>query len=314
MDERSEIAYPYIVCPTANGEKVMQERLIQILPESILKVLRPLRTGALIAYEPLDYVSKWINGKKGFPPLYLRIRTGPLRSFEGSGGEFFTYLKLICGLRPSETILDIGCGCGIMTLDLLESQGLPEYLRGGKYVGGDIHKGSIKWCQRKISRKYPNCVFFHMDIKNIHYNPQGQYAAENYVFPFEDNSFDVVILKSVFTHMLPAAVDNYLKEIRRLLSDRGHCLATVFLLNEEQYRLAKQGLNRFAFKFGDENVRYVHKDWLELAVGYNEEFIKDLITRNELVVDGPIRYGTWSGIIGGLSFQDIVVLRRRIGS
>ncbi len=57
-------------------------------------------------------------------------------------------------------------------------------------------------------------------------------------------------------------------------------------------------------------MRYVHKDWLELAVGYNKEFIMDIIMKNGLVPDGPIIYGTWSGRYGGISFQDMLLVRK----
>ena len=199
-----------------------------------------------------------------------------------------------------------------MALDLTGSQSLPEYLgESGKYVGGDIHKSSIKWCQRKISPKHSNCSFFHMDIKNRDYNPKGRYVAENYVFPFEDNSFDVILLKSVFTHMLPSAIENYLREISRLLSDRGRCLATFYLIscyNEEQDKLA-EGNYKLHFRYGDENVRFISEDWPELAVGYEEEFIMNLFIKNGLVLNEPIKRGTWARR-DGLSFQDMVILRR----
>lgn len=289
----------------------MQKLLLAFMPKSALKILRMLRFIVLVTIEPLDYICRLINGKRDFPPVYLRCRTGPLGSFEGSGAEFNAYLKLICKLLPGETLLDIGCGCGLMVLNLTGSSNLAEYLgQSGKYLGIDVHKASIKWCQRKISRKYPNCAFSHMDVRNKAYNPHGRHAADNYVFCFEDSTCDVVLLKSVFTHMLPSAVENYLREIRRLLSDRGRCLATFFLLNKEQEKLAQEGSNRLDFKFGDKTVRYIRKDWPELVVAYEEEFIMNLLAEIGLVLDEPIKYGTWSGRQNGISFQDMVTFRR----
>lgn len=55
-------------------------------------------------------------------------------------------------------------------------------------------------------------------FKNLLYNPRGKLVAENFSFPFEDCTFDIIFVKSVFTHILPKEVDNYLKQITRLLS------------------------------------------------------------------------------------------------
>jgi ubiquinone/menaquinone biosynthesis C-methylase UbiE len=188
----------------------------------------------LRALAPLDYVSRLLTGKRELPPLHLRRYVGPLRSFESSGAEFMNYLRLIAGLQPHERILDIGCGCGQMALHL------KDYLdENGSYVGVDIHRPSIDWCQKKIASRRSNFKFAHINVRNLTYNPAGIHPAETYRLPYEDGSFDVVLLKSVFTHMRPTEVSNYLREVARLLNANGRCLATFFLLNDEQAALAK---------------------------------------------------------------------------
>jgi predicted O-methyltransferase YrrM len=96
----------------------------------VLRALRLMRLAAYVALEPLDYVSRVINGKRDLPPLRLRRHVGPLRTFEASAAEFQTYLRLLVGLDRKESILDIGCGCGLMAL------ALKDYLdHDGRYVG-----------------------------------------------------------------------------------------------------------------------------------------------------------------------------------
>jgi hypothetical protein len=51
--------------------------------------------------------------------------------------------------------------------------------------------------------------------------------------------------------MRPAEVDNYLREVSRLLKNDGRCLATFFLLNEEQVKLAREGKNALPFPYGE---------------------------------------------------------------
>jgi 2-polyprenyl-3-methyl-5-hydroxy-6-metoxy-1,4-benzoquinol methylase len=98
----------------------------QRLSRRSISVLRNFRTLAYLTLAPLDYVSRLVNGKADFPPLHLRRHVGPLRTFEASGSEFMSYLRLLVDLQPNESILDIGCGCGLMALylrDYLDSRG-----------------------------------------------------------------------------------------------------------------------------------------------------------------------------------------------
>lgn len=281
----------------------MKQWFGSVLPESVIRAYRLWREHAYVFLEPVDYIARVINDKKDFPPLYLRRYVGDLRSFEISGAEFMVYLRLICKLQPQERVLDIGCGCGLMALFLL------DYLDSqASYVGMDIHKPSIEWCQRNISRRHPQFTFRHIDVKNQTYNPGGQYAAEDYSFPLENHTFDLIFLKSVFTHMRPPEVDNYLKEISRLLSNNGRCLATFFLLNEKQEELAKRGLNKLHFKFGNKTWRYVYKNSPETAIAYREDYIMQSLRKHGLVLLEPVIYGSWSDREDGLSYQDMLFI------
>src|SRR5262245_7889006 len=172
-----------------------------------IRLLRAVRNVGLIALGPVDYLARVARGKTELPPLHLRRYVGPLGSFESSGAEFMGYLRSLAGLRPDERVLDIGCGCGQMALHL------KNYLdENGSYVGVDIHRPSINWCRQNIERRHKNFQFAHIDVRNLAYNPNAAQHAEAYVFPFEEHSFDLILLKSVFTHMRPPEVSNYLSE------------------------------------------------------------------------------------------------------
>lgn len=255
--------------------------------------------------EPLDLIVRYINGKSDFPPIYLRRYVGPLREFEKSGAEFFAYLKLLCHLKPDEKVLDIGSGCGLIALYLIE-----HINNEGAYNGVDIHKPSIMWSEAHITSKHHQFIFNHIDVTNSLYNPQGAYSAQEFSFPFHDGLFDVILLKSVFTHMRPQETENYLKEISRLLSAKGRCLATFFLLNSVQEELAQQGLNKLNFQFGDGIWRYVRKNSPESAIAYHESSLLDMINNHGLTVQQK-HYGTWSGRKDGLSYQDILILEKK---
>lgn len=267
----------------------------QPLFRSVINLLRSFRYLALLALSPLDYVSRLLNCKKDLPPLHLRRYVGPLGSFESSGAEFMSYLRQLAELRSDERVLDIGCGCGQMALHL------ERYLNEkGSYVGVDIHRPSIRWCQKKISSRRSNFQFAHIDVRNLAYNPEGVHRAETYQFPFEAGSFDVILLKSVFTHMRPPEVSNYLREVARLLKSNGRCLATFFLLNEDH------GM----FKFGEGVWRYRLEHSPESAVAYDERYVMDLLAQHGLALKAPVYYGNWTGRKDGLSYQDILLLEK----
>lgn len=284
----------------------MTRRVVRELPRSIIRALRFCRETLFVLLEPLDYLSRVINNKKDFPPLYLRRYVGDLRSFEASGAEFMAYLRLLCQIRPQESVLDIGCGCGMMALHL------ENYLdRNARYIGMDIHKRSIHWCRRNITRRNPQVAFLCADVKNQIYNPGGQSEAEHYCFPFEDQSFSLILVKSVFTHMRPPEVGNYLKEISRLLAPDGRCLATFFLLNDAQEQLAKEDHNKMRFAFGNERWRHVYKHSPESAVAYSEAYLMNLLQQHGLALAAPAFYGIWSGRTDGFAFQDMLLLHRQ---
>jgi SAM-dependent methyltransferase len=253
--------------------------------------------------EPLDRMCRLINGKKGFPPIYLRRYVGPLSTFESSGAEFVAYSKLIGQLKPHERVLDIGCGCGLMAIYLR------DYIAAqGRYVGVDIYPPVVRWAQRRLGTG--NVEFMHIDVKNGVFNRRGAILDADYVFPFDGQSFDFVLAKSVFTHMQEAGISRYLQEIGRLLSPDGRALITWFLLNTVQEELLRQGLNAHHFAFGDGRSRWVYKSSPESAIGYSEAVVLDMLDTNGLELDGPILYGTWSGR-EGVSFQDMMLIRRK---
>ncbi len=270
-----------------------------------IKLLRFIRNAGLVALGPVDYLKRAVTGKTDLPPLHLRRYVGPLQSFESSGVEFMGYLREIAELKTDARVLDVGCGCGQMALHL------KDYLdANGSYVGVDIHRPSIDWCQEKIARRHHNFHFAHVDVRNLAYNPNGAQPAEAYRFPFADRTFDLILLKSVFTHIRPPDVSNYLGEVSRLMKNDGRCLATFFLLNDEQATLAKQDANDLAFNYGEGEWRYVHEHSPESAVAYNETFVMQLLEKYGLKLEKRF-YGRWTGREDGLSYQDILLLGLR---
>jgi SAM-dependent methyltransferase len=253
----------------------------------------------------VDHVYRRLHGKEYLPPWSLRFTVGSPSDFEVTGAEFSAYLKLLCGLTPQHHVLDIGCGCGMMALRLM------DFISGdGLYSGMDVDQRAIAWCQTHITPRNPRLTFYHADLKNLRYNSRGALAASSYRFPEPDACFDVILLKSVFTHMQREGVGNYLDEIARLLKPGGRCLATFFLFDDDQTTFTQWDGCEFSFGYGDQDSRYENPTMPEKAVAYREGFVRGLLRRSRLVLTAPPYYGTWSGRPDGLSFQDIVILSR----
>ena len=202
------------------------------------------------------------------------------------------YLKEVrqFGLKPSDKVLDVGCGNGKLGI------ALTKYLTAeGSYEGFDIVATAINWCSTNITPKFPNFRFIHADVYNTHYNPQGKYQASEYRFPHKDETFDFVQLGSLFTHLVPESMDHYLAEIARVLKPNGICLITYYLLTPTSLKGIEAGwaTNKFPFAYGSEVCRVANKDDPEHVVAYDENFIRSIYLKHGLHVEEPIVHGKW---------------------
>jgi SAM-dependent methyltransferase len=208
------------------------------------------------------------------------------------------------GLRPSDDVLDIGCGIGRVAIPLT------QYLEPeARYEGFDIVASGIEWCRERITSRYPNFHFELADLRNSYYNPSGSAGASDFRFPYEDRSFDFAFSTSVFTHMLPEDFEHYLAEASRVLRQGGRLLATFFLLNDESLAgiAARRAQVVPARHLG--RYRIASEDAPETVVFYDESFVTEAVGRQGFVVDPPLMYGNWSGREGG-GLQDALVLRK----
>jgi len=154
-------------------------------------------------------------------------------------------------------------------------------------------------------------MFSWANIRNAHYNPLGIVPASEYRFPFPNDSFDFVYLTSVFTHMLPPDLDNYLSEISRVLRPGGHVLMTMFLMNDESLLCIAERKSFLEFS------RTTHGHYVgdpsdpEAAVGYEELVIRNRMSSVGLPITEPIAFGAWPGRRRFMSYQDILVAQKR---
>lgn len=273
---------------------------------------RPLRWALRRAYFlPADLIESATGRRGTMVPPRSKMFVGSVDDFESSGELLVRRLIALAGLEPESCVLDIGCGIGRLAV-ALTSQLAPK----GQYEGLDIVPSGIEWCTENITARYPNFRFTLADVLNGEYNPAGRIAPTAYRLPYADATFDLVVLTSVFTHMLPAEKEHYVDEIARVLKPGGRCFATYLLLNSETRRLMEAGLSDTRFKHVIGPCAVVDAKVPELSVGYDEEYVLDVYEQRGLRTDGRVYYGTWSGReptarASGLS-QDLVLSARRL--
>ncbi|PLR76609.1 class I SAM-dependent methyltransferase [Bacillus sp. V3-13] len=242
--------------------------------------------------------------KELLPPVELIHLVGG-GDYQTIGQEFRRYFIDLAGLRPTDAVLDIGCGCGRMAVPLT------TYLKnGGTYAGFDINQDAIEWCTNNITKKYPNFQFQWIDLYNKMYNPAGKILPGDFKFPFEQEKFDFVFLTSVLTHMLPADMENYISEINRVLKKGAKGLISFFLLNKESLENIKKHLSILPFIDGNEKYQTINKSLEEVAIAYDETFIRTILQKYNLGIIEPVFYGSWSGREKFLSGQDIVIIEK----
>lgn len=257
-----------------------------------------------------DYLFRLVSGKTKYPPLSARQKVGgslwaSIRQFDTVGRDSVRLLREVTQLEPSHTVLDIGCGCGRTAIPMLEAQA-----RGARFYGGDVDREMVAWCQRNISPRHPNSTFFHIDVFNSFYNPDLTKQAQEYRFPVPDHTMDRIILVSVFTHMMPPDIEQYLREMARMLGDGGKALISLFLLNPQRLQGAPRAVVEGKFPYARNGHRLASEKYPELDIAFDEAVILEMVDRAGLKLQQPILWGTWAGE-PGFSGHDFIVVQRK---
>lgn len=225
-------------------------------------------------------------------------------NFYAAAIEFFSYFFQLGNLKPTDAVLDVGCGMGRM------AYALAHYLQPtARYEGFDIVEDLIEWAKKNITSRLPNFNFRRVNIYNKMYNPKGDLQAAEFDFPYENESFDFVFLTSVFTHVPANEVRHYLDEIYRVLKPGGRCLCTVLLHNEEAANLIEAGKSSANLIYEFDEYFATSTDVPELFTGFKESLMLKWISDRNFTVEGKY-YGNWCGRTDYTSYQDMLILRK----
>jgi SAM-dependent methyltransferase len=223
------------------------------------------------------------------PPATLRFRVhGDLdpASFLETGRQCSRDIKDALArvgksLTSFEHVLDFGCGCGRTLLWLRDDARLT------RFYGADIDVDAIGWCRRYID-------FATFEI--------------NKPFPplvYRNESFDLIYLVSVFTHLSENHQIQWLQELRRVTRPGGYVLVSVrgtfqFAKMSAQ-ELADVRASGFRFTRMPASMRGIFPEWYQTAT-QTQEYIQS-------------KYSNYFNVLeyvqNGIDHsQDVIILQR----
>lgn len=254
---------------------------------------------------------KWVNSqfKTFILPEHLVLLTGAgTETLDVIGKAHIANYQKFMGLENNMSIVEIGSGIGRDAFQLLD---LYEDIT---FLGIDVTRDSIEWCNDNISRLNPGYKFVHFDAYHELYNPLGAKESQDFKIPVPDNSIDRVFLGSVFTHLFEDEVRHYMREISRILKDDGLAYATFFLYSDEiiaKARETRRSHNGLTFEYEHSRGCYVSDPNFHTgSVAYTESLMNTMISESNLALARDFLKGWWSGYFENADDgQEVAILR-----
>ena len=123
------------------------------------------------------------------------------------------------GLKPTDTLVDLGCGTGRLAVHAIPA------LSGGRYVGIDISQTMLDEAQKRIERTVPDPP---CQVLWIHQTTP--------VFELDADSVDMICAFSVINHMEHEDAYLYLKEALRVVRPGGRFVFSCLPINTKRAR------------------------------------------------------------------------------
>jgi len=102
---------------------------------------------------------------------------GGKRACYDAGHEQINAMRLMGAWKPSDRIIDVGCGNGRLAIPLTEFD--------VGYLGIEVVRESVEFCKRAFE-PWPHLRFSHIDVRTSN-SPDGSIAPTDVVFPVDDN-------------------------------------------------------------------------------------------------------------------------------
>lgn len=162
---------------------------------------------------PYAQLSKWLmaapRDQRIRADLAIDIPPSPIHFVPGQYRIFYDFKNtdmvlselLSAGIEIKGTLLDFGCSSG-RNLAVLR-RAFPSELQ---LFGVDPAQDSVEWLQKNVR------------------GVSATVSKQSPPLPFDDEQFDIIIAKSIWTHFSPSAGRRWFAEMRRVLKKGGHFL------------------------------------------------------------------------------------------
>jgi SAM-dependent methyltransferase len=202
-------------------------------------------------------------------------------------------------------VLEVGCGCGRVAAALA-----PHLSDKGRYDGFDVAAPLINWCRKELEPRLPQ---FHFrladDVFAGGHNPAGHKDAAAFDFPYANDRFDLAILCSVLTHMLPDAIENYLRQTARVLVPGGSAFISVLLFDLAAETAVRNGTTIFDFRHQIGPCQTFDPERPEQGIACGETWFFQEIERAGLRL-ANVRRGNWRSVRSYAITQDYVLAKK----
>jgi SAM-dependent methyltransferase len=168
------------------------------------------------------------------------------------------------GLRPSSTVLDLGCGpmrLGSVLIPLLSS---------GWYYGQDLNPDTLAYGEEVLRQAgiAPDAPYTLM-------------ASERFDLSAVDRPVDIAFANSLFSHLTLNSIGTCLLQLRQVLQPRGVFYATFFALDPRQSWLAPQRRDKWGHTFDT----FAHQDPYHYPPSLLKALARDVGYYMDLVTD-----------------------------
>ena len=225
--------------------------------------------------------------------------------FQHSGASLMRDLIAFGGLKPTDRVLDIGCGVGRVALPLAE-----HLEAAGGYVGFDISRHAVMGCRKRFARLRPDFDFVWLDVRNGDYNAAGAIAETQARFPCDDASIDLAFAASVFSHVRIETVSRYLAEAARVLKPGGRFFFTAYALTPARREAVRRHETRLALLEWRDGSMVMDLRSPERAIAHDAEALTRATEAAGLRLATPWRRGDWTAEAELGGWQDIWVVEK----
>ncbi|MGD1699540.1 glycosyltransferase family 92 protein [Dapis sp. BLCC M229] len=233
-----------------------------------------------------------------------RVNRNSSFNFRSNAFKWLGYLIQRTGIKPRDSILDIGCGIGEI------AYGLSYYLTPrARYEGIEFSEKVIDWAKQEITSRKPSFNFQWHDIYHPLCNTKGTMPMTEFILPYPEASFDVICISNLFYHLSSIDMRHYFYQIQRVLKVGGKCLFACFLINYETETLIADDKSSQPLVHEIEGGLCLDPELPEKTVGFQESLLIDWIKESGLTIVGKY-YGSWCGR-KSFTYQDLLIVEKK---